>query len=101
MIGTVGLQLRIEYKRGELGYWVGVPYWNQGYATEASAALVDYGFSELCLNRIQARHYVRNPASGRVMEKVGMRHEGLMRQHIRVRGEFEDVSMYSILSSDR
>ena len=85
---------------GEIGYWVGLPYWNRGYATEASAALLDFGFDVLGLNRILARHITRNPASGRVMQKVGMEFEGISRQHFLARGQFEDVACYAILSSD-
>ena len=68
---------------------------------EAASALVEYGFDVLDLNRIQARHMTRNPASGRVMQKIGMRLEGIQRQQVRVWDAFEDVAMYGILSSDR
>ena len=75
--------------------------WNRGYATEASEALVQFGFEEMELNRIHARHMVRNPASGRVMEKLGMKSEGILREYSLNRGQFEDIAMYSILASDR
>jgi len=101
LVGAVGLELNLPHSRGELGYWIAHDHWNQGYATEAAAALIEFGFDELKLNRIQARYFVRNPASARVMEKAGMKYEGLLRQHALVRGEFEDVAMYAILSSDR
>ena len=82
MVGAIGLHLNAVHQRGELGYWVGLPFWNRGYATEASAALLMFGFDELGLNRIQARHITRNPASGRVMQKLGMTFEGVHRQQI-------------------
>jgi ribosomal-protein-alanine N-acetyltransferase len=100
LVGTVSLRVTPAHRRGELGYWVGLPFWNRGYATEASAGLVDFGFRELALNRIQARHLPRNPASGRVMEKLGMRFEGIQRQYLLVRGAFEDLAMYAVLRSD-
>jgi RimJ/RimL family protein N-acetyltransferase len=78
-----------------------VPFWNRGYATEASAALIAYGFDELGLNRVLARHITRNPASGRVMSKLGMRPEGVMREHIMKGDEPEDIAIYAILRSDR
>ena len=99
-IGAMGLRLELEHRLAELGYWVGKPYWNQGYATEAATALVGYGFKELGLNRIYASHLTRNPASGRVMQKVGMVHEGQLRQHILKWGVFEDLEIYAILRSD-
>ncbi len=101
VVGAISLHLNPTHRRGELGYWVGLPYWNRGYATEASAALLDFGFDVLGLNRIQAHHITRNPASGRVMQKLGMEFEGISRQHFLARGEFEDVAGYAILRSDR
>ena len=101
VVGTISLHITPKHRRGELGYWVGLPYWNRGYATEASAALLDLGFDVLGLNRIQAHHLTRNPASGRVMQKLGMEFEGIIRQLVLSRGEFEDVALYAILSSDR
>jgi RimJ/RimL family protein N-acetyltransferase len=101
VVVTVTLHINSRHRRGELGHWLGLPYWNRGYATEASAALLRLGFDVLDLNRIQARHITRNPASGRVMQKLGMEFEGISRQHMLMRGEFEDVTVYAILSSDR
>lgn len=97
VVGAVGLHITKEHRRGELGYWVGVPFWNRGYATEAAGALVGFGFEDLDLNRIQARHMTFNAASGRVMEKLGMKLEGIQRQAVLVRGAFEDIALYAIL----
>jgi len=101
LIGAVSLHFNHPNRRGELGYWVGLPFWNRGYAAEASEALVQFGFEEMEFNRIHARHLVRNPASGRVMEKLGMKFEGILREYSLNRGQFEDIAMYSILASDR
>ena len=101
VVGAISLHLNDKHRRGELGYWVGLPFWNRGYATEASSAVIDFGLDVLELNRIQAQHFVGNPASGRVMQKVGMEYEGTRRQHVRRLGRFEDLAVYSILSSDR
>ena len=84
----------------ELGYWIGKPYWNSGYATEASRAVLKYGFEVLGLNRIHASHFRRNPASGRIMEKIGMKYEGCLRQHFKKWGKFEDLETYGILRSE-
>ncbi|MEW6567968.1 MAG: GNAT family N-acetyltransferase [Chloroflexota bacterium] len=100
LIGAIGLEINPEYARAELGYWIGKPYWNQGYCTEAARAVVDYGFRRLGLNRIHARHFQRNPASGRVMQKIGMRHEGSLRQHVRKWGVFEDIECYAVLRAE-
>lgn len=100
VVGAVGLHINHAHRRGELGYWIGVPFWGRGFATEASRAVVRFGFEELDLNRIQARHMVRNPASGRVMVKIGMKLEGVLREHAMIRGRFEDTAMHAILRAD-
>ncbi|TET51846.1 MAG: N-acetyltransferase, partial [Anaerolineales bacterium] len=100
LIGAMGLMLALEHYRGELRYWIGRPYWNQGYCTEAVRAIVDYGFEELGLNRIEAWHFAQNLASGRVMQKTGMLREGRMRQRAKRWDEFKDMEFYAILRSD-
>ena len=70
LIGAIGLHISQQHERAELGYWIGVPYWKQGYCTEAARAVLRYGFETRGLNRIGARHLARNPASGRVIEKL-------------------------------
>ena len=100
LIGAIGLTLDREINRGELGYWIAKPAWNSGYATEATTAVLEYGFGELELNRIAARHLVRNPASGRVMEKAGMTREGTARQDTMRWGKYEDLVFYGILRED-
>jgi len=74
--------IEADHRRAELGYWIGVPYWGKGYATEAARSVVNYGFSTLELHRIFASHVPANPASGRVLTKIGMRHEGRLLGHI-------------------
>ena len=101
LIGTVGLrEIDIEHCHAEMGFWIGVGCWGNGYATEAAKAVIRYGFAELKLNRIYAHHMVRNPASGRVLEKIGMKREGLLRQRVRKWGVFEDVVLMAILRAD-
>ncbi|MHC1769402.1 MAG: GNAT family N-acetyltransferase [Verrucomicrobiia bacterium] len=101
LIGTIGLrEIDQEHLKAEMGFWIGMDWWGNGYATEAARRLIRYGFQELGLNRIYAHHMVRNPASGRVLEKIGMQREGLLRQRVRKWGRFEDVFMLAILSQD-
>jgi [ribosomal protein S5]-alanine N-acetyltransferase len=95
-IGGVGLNVEQDHQRAELGYWIGVPYWGQGYATEAARAMMRYGFDDLRLNRIFASHFSKNPASGRVLIKLGMGHEGCQRQHVCKWGEFLDLELFGI-----
>jgi len=100
VIGTVGLRIEPQHRRAELGYWIGVPHWGQGFATEACEAVLRYGFEELGLQRVFASHYRRNPASGRVLEKLGMSYEGRMRSHVLKWETFLDLECYGILLSD-
>ena len=100
LVGAVGLEISTDHARAELGYWVGVPYWNRGYATEAAAALVEHAFSSLGLNRVFAHYFATNEASGRVMQKLGMVREGRLRQHVVKWGERIDLELYSVLRAE-
>jgi RimJ/RimL family protein N-acetyltransferase len=100
LLGAIGIHPEAGHGHAEMGYWIGVPYWNQGYTTEAAAAVLHYAFTTLGLHRVFAEHMTRNPASGRVMQKIGMRHEGILREHMLKWGVYEDVAVYGILSSE-
>lgn len=100
-IGGVGLRLDPAHLHAELGYWIGVPYWGNGYATEAAREMVRYGFEDLGLHRIYASHFAHNPASGRVLRKLGMRYEGCQRAHLRKWDQFVDSELYGILRQER
>jgi len=67
----------------ELGYWLGVPYWGNGYATEALHAVIDYAFTDLAHDALQAGSRVTNPASRRVLEKCGFQWTGVGLYRIR------------------
>lgn len=81
VIGACGLTLQDETP--ELGYWLGVPYWGKGYATEAVHALIDYAFADLGHTALQAGARVTNPASRRVLEKCGFQWTGVGLYRIR------------------
>ena len=101
LVGCIGASIKKDDARAEIGYWVGMPFWNRGYCTEAAKAVVDFLFDSLAMNRVQARYLTRNVASGRVMQKIGMQHEGVNRQAIKKWGRFEDIGLYAILAEDR
>jgi RimJ/RimL family protein N-acetyltransferase len=101
LIGAVGLrEIDTEHSQAELGFWIAVQAWGKGYATEATRQVIRYAFEELKPNRVYAHHMVRNPASGKVLEKLGMKREGLLRQRVRKWGVFEDVVLMAILHDD-
>ncbi|MCX6069340.1 MAG: GNAT family N-acetyltransferase [Chloroflexi bacterium] len=97
LLGCIGLEINTEMQRTELGYWVGKPYWNHGYCTEAAWAVVRFAFEDLGLRRVFAQHDGRNAASGRVMQKAGMRHEGTLRHHNVKWGVVDDMEVYGVL----
>lgn len=101
LVGSIGLRdVDQEHGQAEMGFWIGVEYWGRGYATEAAQAVLRFGFETLGLNRIFAHHMLRNPASGRVLEKIGMRKEGVLRERVRKWGVFEDVALLAILRKE-
>ncbi|MEO5821191.1 MAG: GNAT family protein [Vicinamibacteraceae bacterium] len=100
LIGAIGLSIDPSWGCGDLGYWIAVPHWSNGFCTEAARTVVDLGFSHLKLIRIQARHLMRNGPSRRVMEKVGMKREGVCRDAVRKWGQLEDVAVYAILAQE-
>ncbi len=99
-IGSIGLGIEHNHHRAEIGYWIGKAYRDHGYVTEAVRRLIVFGFDDLKLNRIHARHFDRNPASGRVMQKAGMTYEGTLRAHYLKWGDFLDAHLYAILRKD-
>ncbi|MBD7969038.1 GNAT family N-acetyltransferase [Paenibacillus gallinarum] len=100
LVGCAGMHIVSDYNRAELAYWIGKPYWGHGYATEAARRMLEYGFDELKLNRIWAAALDRNPASSMVMQKIGMKYEGKLVQHIKKWGEYEDLVYYGITISE-
>ncbi len=100
LMGAIGLHLTRLHRHALLGYWLGRPYWNRGFATEAVRAVLAYGFATLDVHRIYAGHFSANPASGRVLLKAGLRYEGRMRQHYYRFGRYLDVEWYGILKEE-
>lgn len=101
LIGGCRLDIHSAAGRSaDLGYVLHPRHWGHGHATEATRALVDFGFGRLALHRIWATCDVDNHASARVLEKVGMRREGHLRQSVRRRGAWRDTYLYAILEAD-
>ncbi|MDD4155391.1 MAG: GNAT family N-acetyltransferase [Candidatus Cloacimonetes bacterium] len=89
---------KVESKNEKLDveYCISESYWGKGYATEALKAVVKYGFEYMNYNRIQAFHTKKNPASGKVLLKAGMKYEGTLRQSFL----YDDCIMYAILKEE-
>lgn len=89
-----------KYRSALLGYCLDEPAWGQGFATEAAAALLQWAFTTLDLNRVQSEVDTRNIASGRVLEKLGFLREGTLRENCIVEGEISDSWVYGLLRRD-
>jgi RimJ/RimL family protein N-acetyltransferase len=99
-IGGIGLRVDNQNQHAELGYWIGLPHWGNGYATEAATEVLRYGFEDLQLHRIFASHFAHNPASGGILKKLGMHYEGCQRQHLRKWDQFVDSELYGLLRQE-
>ena len=101
VIGGINLRFHFDHHVGEMGYSIARSYWGQGLATEAARAIMEAAFATYApLNRIRAMADARNIASLRVMEKLGMVREGVLRQNRLVRGEFIDEVWCGVLRTE-
>jgi ribosomal-protein-alanine N-acetyltransferase len=99
LIGTVGFNLwNQKHKRAEIGYELHPQHWGQGYASEAAAAVMAYGFNNLQLIRIGAVVFLENQASQHVLEKLGFQKEGVLKNYMYQNGKAHDTFVYSSLS---
>jgi RimJ/RimL family protein N-acetyltransferase len=100
LVGVIGLILQqdIYRKTAELGYWIGEPYWNKGYASKAISLIVEYGFNELHLMRIFSGVFDYNKASQRVLEKAGFTFEGIFEKAIIKNEKIIDEYRYAIIN---
>lgn len=100
-IGSIGVvQHRDDIRMVHIGYCIGKKWWNKGYASEALAELIRFFVEDVGVNRIEARHDPRNPNSGKVMLKCGMKYEGTMRQDDINNQGICDTVRYAILAED-
>jgi RimJ/RimL family protein N-acetyltransferase len=101
IIGTLGLsQIDMKDKKSNFGYWIGKKFWNNGYATEAGSLIIEYGFGTLHLHRIEAGTFAFNKASVRVLEKLGFKKEGVLRDTAFHKDKFVDGVIYALLDND-
>lgn len=100
LIGMMGLDMSIKHHHGTIGYWIGKKYWGRGYTTEAGFSVVKFAFKELELYRITSHHFHSNPNSGKVMRKIGLKHEGTRLGHYKKGEEYFDIFDYGLLRSE-
>ncbi len=101
LIGAVRITIRSMIEReADIGYILAEGHWGRGFASEASEALLRFGFDSLKMHRIYATCDPRNEASWHIMEKLGMTREARLREHKRVRGTWRDSLLYAILDRE-
>lgn len=100
LIGSISLMINKIHKKTEFEYWIGASYWNNGYCTEASQAIIEFEFKNFDLNRIFALSFEGNAGSWRVMEKAGMEYEGTRRQDVVKNRVSVDLKSYSIIRDE-
>lgn len=101
LIGTCGLRLKErENRQASFGCAIGRPYWGQGYAYEASRAILDYGFTHLPIHRVYAETNRENTRARQLAERLGMRLEGILQHHRYFRGRWWDTAIYAILQDE-
>lgn len=102
LVGSMSLQqIELQHARAEIGYWIGVPYWGLGYASEAAVRLIAHAAQDHGLTRITAHCLARNRASARVLEKAGLQREGCRPLHVLQHGRYEDVLEYGCVLAGR
>ena len=101
-IGSIGMNLRhdVYFRTGEIGYWLGEPFWGRGIATSAVRALSRWAFLSFDLVRLQARVFDSNSASRKVLEKAGFTYEGRLRQAATKNGKTMDLHIYALLRNE-
>ena len=97
VVGAVHLDFDKENDSAELGYWIGKPYWNQKYATEAVKAVLTYALDQRNVRRVFAYYLCRNIGSRRVLEKCGLTPEGILRKHVKKWDKYEDIQYFSLM----
>ncbi len=99
LIGSISIEIDTIDKIGELGYWIGKPFWSCGYCTEAAKVILTYAFDVLKLKSIHAFYLKRNTASGRVLQKIGMHFEECFPKAVEKWGVLEDLVKYNIYNN--
>ncbi|MNC21549.1 putative ribosomal N-acetyltransferase YdaF [compost metagenome] len=98
LYGAIALSNNQNFHNGELAYWIGEKYWGNGFATEAAEAVLQFAFDRMKYHKVFARYFGSNPASGSVMQKIGMEQEGVLREHVRKEEQYEDLVYYGVIN---
>lgn len=95
-VGGIGLMIDKNHNKAEIGYWLGEPFWGNGFVSEAVSLIIKFGFETLELNKIFATHFIGNPASGKVMIKNNMIKEAHIKDHYKKGDKYLDIFQYRL-----
>lgn len=99
LYGAIALSNNQNFRNGEIAYWIGEEFWGHGFATEAAQAILDFAFLEKEYHKVFARYFKSNPASGRIMQKLGMKEEGILLDQVRKENQYQDLIYYGLIKS--
>ncbi|WP_307786813.1 GNAT family N-acetyltransferase [Pseudogracilibacillus auburnensis] len=97
LFGAIALSNNQKFNNGEIAYWIGEEFWGNGYATEAAKAIIEFAFEEKGYHKVFARFFHSNQASGRILQKLGMKKEGVLVDHVKKENRYEDLIYYGII----
>jgi len=100
IFGAIALSNNKAFNHGEIAYWIGEPYWGNGYATEAAKSILQFAFDDKKLHKVFARCFPSNLASASVIEKIGMRKEGTLNDHVIKDGKYVDLIYYGMINEN-
>lgn len=100
LYGAIALSCDHRYDHGEMAYWIGEAYWGKGYATEASQVILHFAFHVKRFHKVYGRHFASNPASGKILQKIGMIQEGVLMDHVKKEGHYESLIHYGIVKRE-
>ncbi|MFU0791195.1 MAG: GNAT family N-acetyltransferase [Virgibacillus proomii] len=98
LYGAIALSNNQTFNNGEIAYWIGEDFWGNGYATEAAQAIIQFAFDENQYHKVFARYFHSNLASGRVLQKLGMRKEGVLIDHVKKENQYKNLVYYGIIN---
>ncbi|WP_309487186.1 GNAT family N-acetyltransferase [Bacillus sp. ISL-4] len=100
LFGAIALSNNKRFNHGEIAYWTDEPYWGNGYVTEAAQSILQFTFEEKKLHKVFARYFPSKLASGKVMEKIGMKKEGILNEHVIKDSKYVDLVYYGIINEN-
>ena len=100
-IGGIGIKIERKNNRAEIGYWIGEPFWGNGFATEATKAVIKFGFENLDMNKFTSSHLANNPASGKVLKNSGMKREGELKEQILKNSKYIDLILFGLTKKQK